>query len=201
MKEKFFLAMCLLLLLPLSVVAADPPANQITVYKDKAYSGSSSNMSLSQENLVASGWNDMITSIKLGPGVLKVILYENINYGGSSKTIKANTDLAGTSWNDKVSSFKIVLMPEAPSSGTVRFYWDGEYSGSSFEASGVEENANLVSSGWNDKISSIMVGSGCEVKIFENTNFGGSNTIIKTNTDFSGNWWNDKISSFRVVPK
>jgi hypothetical protein len=201
MEKKLFLAMCLLVFLPLNLIAADPPQNQITVYQDKAYSGSSSNMSRDQANLVQSGWNDMITSIKLGPGVLKVILYENINYGGSSKTIKSNTDLAGTSWNDKVSSFKIILMPEAPQSGTVRFYLDGEYSGNSFEASGTEENANLVSSGWNDKISSIMVGSGCEVKIFADTNFGGNNTIIKTNTDFSGNWWNDKISSFRVVPK
>lgn len=200
MKKGLFLAWCLVLVLPFIAVAADPPQNEITVYKDKSYSGLSSNMSSSQTNLVNSGWNDMITSIKIGPGVLKVVLYEHTNYGGKSKTIKTNTDLAGSWWNDKVSSFKIVLMPAAPPSDTVRFYWDGEYQGSSFEASGVDENANLVTSGWNDKISSIMVGNGCEVKVYEHINFGGSSKIIKTNTDLSGTSWNDKISSFRVVP-
>ena len=204
MKKGLFFALCLVLILPLIAGAADPPKNEIKIYKDGSYSGSSSNMSTSQANLVQSGWNDMISSIKIGAGITKVVLYQDINFKGKTKTIKTDTDLSGTWWNDRISSFKIVLMPAAPPSGTVRFYWDKEYQGSSFDASGVEENANLVQSGWNDKISSIMVGSECEVKVFEHINFnadGGKSKIIKTDTDLSGTWWNDKISSFRVVPK
>jgi hypothetical protein len=156
-------------------------------------------MSVNQANLVTTGWNDKISSIKLGDGIIKVVLYQHINYGGKSRTIKTDTNLAGNWWNDKISSFKIFLMPEAPPSNTVRFYWDKEYGGTSFDA--LEDNANLVTTGWNDKISSIMVGSNCEVKVFEHINYEGKSKIIKTHTDLSGTWWNDKISSFRVVPK
>ncbi|NLV23998.1 MAG: hypothetical protein GXY54_04350 [Deltaproteobacteria bacterium] len=189
------------LALPFLAFADSPPAKEIRIYQDASYSGSASNLSRNQANLVNTGWNDKISSIQLGSDVLKVIVYEHINYKGKKNTIKGNTNFGGTWWNDKISSLEIYLMPEPPASGTVRFYWDGEYSGSSFEASGVQEDANLVDSGWNDRISSIMIGSAAKVKVCEHINFGGTCKTYQSNVDFSGTWWNDKVSSYRVLPK
>lgn len=201
MKALFFCVAGLVLVLPWMANAEDPPAKEIRIYQDGSYSGFSSNISSSQSNLVNAGWNDKISSIKLGSGILKVVLYQHINYGGKKRTIKSNTDFSGNWWNDSISSFKLYFMPDAPNSDTVRFYWDGEYSGSSFEASGVEENSTLVPSGWNDKISSIMVGSEAKVKVCQDINFKGNCQTYQSNVDFSGTWWNDRISSFRVLPK
>ena len=139
----------------------------------------------------------MISSIKLGYGVCRVVLYENINYGGKSRTITTNTDLSGNWWNDKISSFQIVVIP----ANNIRVYKDGSYSGSSSNMSA--SAADLRATGWNDIISSIDVGSGVKVIVYENINYDskGKRRTIATSTDLSGDWWNDKISSFEIVPK
>lgn len=202
MKRVFLGVSCLLLLLPLASLAADddPPYGQITIYKDGGYSGSASNMSATEyPNLVNIGWNDMISSIKLGKGIIKVVVHQDIKYKGSSKHIRGDTDFSGTSWNDKISSFTIYKKPDPPPSNTVRFYWDKEYSGKTLDATA--DDPTLVDNDWNDKITSIMVGSSCEVKVFQDINYAGASKVISSDTDFTGTSWNDKVSSFRVIQK
>lgn len=196
MKKRILLVLCLMLVFPLIVNAETLPANNIRIYKDGGYSGSSSNMSTDNPDLVAVGWNDAISSIKLGSGVALVIVYENTNYGGKSRTITSNTDFSGNWWNDKISSFRIIVKPPAYN---IRIYKDGGYSGSSSNMSA--DNANLVSVGWNDMITCIVLGDNCKVQVFENIDYGGQSKPITGPTDFSGDWWNDKISSFKIIPK
>jgi hypothetical protein len=59
-------------------------------------------------------WNDQISCIVIGEGVSKVIVYQDINYKGKSKTFTrtANNPLGAWSlaqdwWNDKISSIKV----------------------------------------------------------------------------------------------
>jgi len=59
-------------------------------------------------------WNDRISCMKIGPGVSKVIVYQHINSGGSTKTYTRTTSnpngvwsLSGDWWDNSISSFRI----------------------------------------------------------------------------------------------
>lgn len=197
MKRAIFFVLCLMIFLPLTILAQIPPNNEIRVFKDGNYSGFSSNISSNQASLVASGWNDMISSIRLGSGISRVVVYEHTKYGGQSKTITKNTDFSGSWWNDKTSSLQILTLPPA---NEIRVYKDGNYSGSYSNMS--SNQSNLSASGWNDMISSIEIGAGVgRLIVYEHTNYGGQSRTITANTDLSGSSWNDKISSFRIFLK
>ncbi|MEH2413720.1 beta/gamma crystallin-related protein [Nostoc sp.] len=57
-------------------------------------------------------------------GGAKVVLYENINFGGKSSRATRSSSYVGYDWNDETSSIIIT-------GGTWRFYTDANYTGSS----------------------------------------------------------------------
>lgn len=86
-----------------------------------------------------------------------VIVYEHTNYKGKSKKFCSNVkNLKKHGFNDKISSYKLI------GEGTVIFYQDADYKGTSFYGrrvgtSNVRANAKKVYPGFNDKISSIKL--------------------------------------------
>ena len=103
--------------------ACESPANKVVFYQDGGYSGNYMQLGMGNYpdlrtyNTGAAGspnWNDQISSMAIGSGITKVIVYEHINYGGSSKEFKRTSSnpngcwtLGGDWWNDNISSIKV----------------------------------------------------------------------------------------------
>jgi hypothetical protein len=83
-----------------------PAAGQACFFADINYGGDSFCASASS-SWVGSAWNDRISSVKVASGVT-VVLYNDINYGGSTLTVAANNaNLVGNGFNDLASSFTL----------------------------------------------------------------------------------------------
>jgi hypothetical protein len=189
------------------------------------FTGNTQVPDLRQTQLVTSGgsvnWNDNISSVQVGKNK-KIVLYDDINYGGASITLYGSCCTASgqypgmpSGWNDRVSSFKIMAndQPQSynsrpPRADEVIIYWDINYCGTinfySLDSSGVKDNPDLRTNNWNDKISSIRVGSNVILTVFENINYGGASFSEVGPSDIPSlvpSGWNDKISSFKMRKK
>jgi len=99
----------------------------VTAYENADYGGNSLVVTGDIPDLTAIGWNDKITSMKVPPGAT-VVIWSDINYGGTSRTITADDNNFDTCaaedicsgcgtggcflwlcecWNDKISSIDI----------------------------------------------------------------------------------------------
>ena len=86
--------------------AVNPAAGQACFFADINYGGDSFCASASS-SWVGSAWNDRISSVKVASGV-SVVLYNDVNYGGSTLTVAANNaNLVNNGFNDLASSFKL----------------------------------------------------------------------------------------------
>jgi hypothetical protein len=85
-------------------------SGDIYIYQDINYGGTSASLGLGDytlSSLQAKGFkNDDLSSLKV-PFGYKVTLYDDDNFGGSSKVITEDTSWIGSDWNDKVSSIKV----------------------------------------------------------------------------------------------
>jgi hypothetical protein len=106
--------------------ASDPELNAAAVttdtitsapacfYRHINYQGETSCTNANVANLISSGWNDRISSIKVASGYT-VELFEHVNYLGRSLKLSADTsDLMAEGFNDIASSMKIT----APATST-----------------------------------------------------------------------------------
>jgi len=85
-----------------------------------------------------------------------------------------------------------------PPTGTVCFYADINYAGSSFCASA---DSSYVGATWNDKISSVKVTSGNKVVLYNDANYGGSSLTLTADTaNLVALSFNDIASSFKINP-
>lgn len=85
-----------------------------------------------------------------------------------------------------------------PPTGTVCFYADINYGGSSFCANA---DSSYVGATWNDKISSVKVTSGNKVVLYNDANYGGTSLTLTTDTpNLVSLSFNDIASSFKVNP-
>ena len=85
----------------------NPAAGQACFFADINYGGDSFCASASS-SWVGSTWNDRISSVKVASGVT-VVLYNDVNYGGSTLTVSANNaNLVANNFNDLASSFKLM---------------------------------------------------------------------------------------------
>jgi hypothetical protein len=83
-----------------------PTAGQACFFTDANYGGTSMCTSASSA-WVGTAWNDVISSVKVSAGT-QVVLYGDINYGGGTTTLTADTpNLGGVNFNDTTSSYKI----------------------------------------------------------------------------------------------
>jgi len=59
-----------------------------------------------QPSLVYNGWNDIISSIQVGPGA-SVEVCEHVGFGGRCRSFHSSRPFVGDRWNDVISSFAV----------------------------------------------------------------------------------------------
>jgi hypothetical protein len=145
-------------------------AAEVTVFRDEDMRGRSARFIGDVRDLKREGWNDQISSVEVGRGA------------GGRGWRGDRPPVWGTS-------------ETMPREGAC-FYQDANFRGQYFCAPrGATYTA--LPSGFNDRISSIRVFRS-EIRIFQDRNFGGRSTEIRSDVpNLRGNW-QDKVSSIRV---
>jgi hypothetical protein len=145
-------------------------AAEVTVFRDAGWRGRSARFIGDVRDLKREGWNDQISSVDVGRG-----------------------DAVGRWRGDRAPVWG--RGQALPREGAC-FYEDTNFRGQYFCAPrGATYTA--LPRGFNDRISSIRV-FGSEVRIFQNRNFDGRSTEIRSDApNLRGNW-SDNVSSIRV---
>ena len=142
---------------------------EVTVFRDSEWRGRSARFIGDVRDLKREGWNDQISSVDVGRGV------GGGGWCGNRQPVWGNQPV--------------------PREGAC-FYRDADFGGQYFCAPRGATYTSLPS-GFNDRISSVRV-FGAEVRIFQDRNFGGRSTEIRSDVpNLRGNW-RDKVSSIRV---
>ncbi|RQP22156.1 hypothetical protein DZC73_24460 [Albitalea terrae] len=103
-----------------TVGTTQPPTGTICFYENANYGGASFCADASS-SWVGSTWNDRVSSVKVTSGYA-VDLYNDINYGGSTVRLTADTpNLVSLNFNDIMSSFKVGTNSTLPTSDTPDF--------------------------------------------------------------------------------
>jgi hypothetical protein len=80
----------------------------ITIFEDVGFVGSSQTYTTDQPNLVSEGWNDMISSFRIGGGEIWEVC-QDVNFRGACRTFSGDqSNLVTIGWNDRISSFRKV---------------------------------------------------------------------------------------------
>lgn len=166
-------------------------SSEVTVFRDADMRGRSARFIDDVRNLKGEGWNDQISSLDVTSGRD----YSGYGgYGGNRGRARGRGDRNPGGWgSDRTPEWG--RNEQNPSEGAC-FYEDVNFRGQSFCAPrGATYTA--LPSGFNDRISSIRV-FGSEVRIFQDRNFRGRSTEIRSDVpNLRGNW-RDKVSSIRV---
>jgi hypothetical protein len=103
-----------------AAVATAAAASPVCFYEHVDYQGASF-CSAADSNWVGGAWNDRVSSVKVAAGY-KVMLFQDINYGGKSLVLTGDTtNLVALGFNDAASSFKLTAPPVATSRvGTIQ---------------------------------------------------------------------------------
>ena len=149
---------------------------EVTVFRGAAFQGESRSFDSDASDLRKSGWNDRISSFRIGT-----------RGGGGPRGEGAGRRGMAWAWG----------RPAVPRSG-VCFYRDANFGGQYFCAS-VGDAAEQVPPGMNDQISAIRVFGNAEVTVYRDANFRGQPRNFDSSTeDLRRTGLNDRISSFRV---
>ncbi len=166
-------------------------ASEVTVFRDANMRGRSARFIDEVRNLKGEGWNDQISSLEVTSGRDYSAYGGN---GGNRGRARGRGDRNAGGWgSDRTPEWG--RNGQNPSEGAC-FYEDANFRGQFFCAPrGATYTA--LPQGFNDRISSIRV-FGSEVRIFQDVNFRGRSTEIRSDVpDLRGNW-KDKVSSIRV---
>jgi hypothetical protein len=162
-------------------------AAEVTVFRDRDMRGRSGRFISDVRDLKREGWNDQISSVEVASGR---------DYGGYGREnrgrARGNRDPGG--WRSDRAP--VWGRGEAMPREGACFYEDVDFRGQYFC---VPRGATYTAlpRGFNDRISSIRV-FGADVRIFQNQNFQGRSTEIRSDTpNLRGNW-RDNVSSIRV---
>jgi hypothetical protein len=80
----------------------------LTVFEDPGFGGSSQTYTTDQPNLASEGWNDLISSFRIGGGETWEVCQET-GYRGACRTFTGDQgNLTAIGWNDRISSFRKV---------------------------------------------------------------------------------------------
>lgn len=132
--------------------------------------------------------NDMISSIKTGPG-MRVVAYQHEGFAGTARMYTGAVAQLGD-FNDQISS--IVVEPMR-----VMLFQHANFGGNS-QAFGVGRfDVGQLTIG-NDQASSVLVPPGYKVTLFSNAGFQGAKRVITGDASYVGNDFNDVVSSIIV---
>lgn len=175
--------------LKIAVAAPALQPGEAVIYKDANYAGTSLKLTSDTPNFVTLNFNDILSSVKVGPNTV-VTLYRDVDYGGN--TVKVDKDVAyvGDAFNDQASSLKISLAPR-----TAIIYEHANYGGKSLVLT--QDTPSFIPLNFNDILSSLKVGS--EVTLFRDVNYQGPSVKITANTPFIGDVFNDQASSLKFT--
>jgi peptidase inhibitor family I36 len=162
-------------------------AAEVTVFRDSDMRGRSGRFINDVRNLKRDGWNDQISSVE----VARPRDYSGFG-GGDRGRARGNRDRGGWRGDQTPVWGRTEQMPREGAC----FYEDKDFRGMYFCAPRGAVYTSLPR-GFNDRISSVRV-FGADVRIFQNQNFGGRSTEIRSDTpNLRGNW-RDNVSSLRV---
>jgi hypothetical protein len=159
--------------------------------------------------------NDKISSIQV-PNGWQVIVYNDGNWQGTSKTYYATSNCLESGWNDRISSLRIYSNTNnnnwnnnnnnnndynnsdyASRNDGVTVFEDCYYGGRSYTLRPGRYDARQLGVG-NDEISSIKVPSGFRITVYGDGGFSGGQRSFTREVNCLGSDWNDKISSVEV---
>jgi len=142
---------------------------EVIVYRDAGFRGQSKRFDSDVKNLDKIGWNDRVSSFRIG---------SRDNWSGGNP---------GAGWG----------RPPVPQAGAC-FYENKDYRGQYFCAR-VGTSTAQVAYGANNQISSIRLFGGAEVVVFREPGFEGQSRRFDSDVkNLDGTGWNDRISSFRI---
>ncbi|HTI39033.1 MAG TPA: peptidase inhibitor family I36 protein [Vicinamibacterales bacterium] len=156
---------------------------EVMVFRDRDFRGASTRFGGDTDNLKRRGWNDTISSIRIGGGGV---------FGGGDQAREREHDRGQGGYG--------AILPQWGHGPMTRngacFFEDSNYRGRYFC---VERGDSLRSlpAGFNDRISSIRL-FGRNVEIYVNDDFHGKSRRLNHDTPNLGSSWGDKISSVRV---
>jgi len=141
----------------------------VTVFKDRDFRGDSRHFGRDRNDLREVGWNDRISSFRVGEREARSFPRREMAWG----------------------------RPEVPRSGAC-FYEDPNFGGRSFCAA-IGESSAMVPPGMNDRVSSIRIFGSAEVTAFKDRDFRGDGRRFGRDVvDLRAAGFNDRISSFRI---
>ncbi|MFH1154313.1 MAG: hypothetical protein V1793_10890 [Pseudomonadota bacterium] len=132
MKKSFVAILCLVLIIPAIAGAIDPaPNGTVRFYRDyQCTTGPSTTFGPGEykdlrqypqndpdtfATIPGTSWNDQVSCMTIGTDISKVIVYQDINFKGKSRTYTRTSNnplgawsLAQDWWNDRISSMKII---------------------------------------------------------------------------------------------
>jgi len=184
--------------------------SRITVYADINFAGQSASFDGDTPNLVAAGWNDTISSIRVPNGETWEVCVDE-NYGNQCQAVTGSVpDLRSMGWNDRISSVRRVN-----NAGSRDRRW-GRVNGSDIRSAGVavyanpnyqgqsvvlhSDTPNLVAFNMNDRVSSIRIPNGEIWEVCQDINYESQCQALSASVaDLRRSGWGDRISSLRRV--
>jgi hypothetical protein len=153
----------------------------ITIFEDIDFAGAARSFSDDVPDLTKIGWNDRISSFRVGRGE-QWELCEDIYYRGQCIVVSGSErDMRVNNWNDMVSSFRRVRGDRGPASypgtggaGSIVLYHQPNFRGASTNYNGVMNDIN-------DNVRSVNVGFGTW-QLCEGRNFTGRCATVTQNT-------------------
>ncbi len=175
----------------------------VIMYEHTNYRGKRRLVCGALRNFVPIHWNDILSSIKVGPWTY-AILYWDVNYRGRKLVVHHSlNNLIRYHWNDKASSIKVFKRRRRRRglrTGCVIMYADINYRGKHRLVCGALRN--FVPIHWNDILSSIKIGSWTWAMLYWDVNYRGRKLRVNRSLpDLRRYHWNDKASSIRVFRK
>jgi len=98
-------------------------------------------------------------------------------------------------------SLSTTVCSQAFAHGTVCavMYEDSNYSNHAYIIWGLNANSTYVGDSWNDKVSSVYVAPGCQLTLYQDSNYQGLPQTYTQSAAFVGSEFNDKASSFKCT--
>jgi hypothetical protein len=172
----------------------------ITVFKERNFRGPAATYTYDVPNLAQTGFNNQISSFKVGPGE-EWLMCDQPNYGGQCVNVSGQErDLRMNGWNDRASSLRRVSggggVPPGPNPGMNLVLFDQPYyRGQSMNYS--QATPDLYNA--NNRAQSATVGAG-EWQLCDGANFTGRCVTIRRSTpNLSVYGMRNRVSSVRPV--
>nr|WP_316640140.1 beta/gamma crystallin-related protein [uncultured Roseateles sp.] len=183
-------------------VAPPTQTSQVTFYENDGFKGRSFTADSAVDDLRRSGFNDRASSAMVSGGRWEVC--PDTRFGGQCAILLPGQypSLAAAGLNDRISSVRKVgderPVPVPVQSSQIVFYEGEGFQGRTFSAD--TPVADLRRAGFNDRASSAVV-SGSRWEVCDNTEFGGSCTVLRPGQypSLAAMGLNDRISSVRGV--